>query len=404
MYKAVDVMGFAGGFTLGMVQAGFQLVGKREMKGGFGVPNCEANRGLLGNSWHAEAGDPKTWSTVDADVVFGNPPCSGFSVMSVKSFRGADSPINQCMWEFATYVTRVMPQVAVFESVQVARTSVDGLELMRALRAYVEETTDTQWELFHVRHNAYSLGGCAQRRRYFWVISRVPFGIEVPVVKRLPTLNDALRDLENLPQDWSRQPYRAPAGWWSAPRRSRDLTADGHVAIDNPLTRRLAELLTLGEWLENESIADVIKKYWERHEEFPPAFRSHQTKIMANDFHMGFTTPIRWTGANPARVVTGGSMLTGIHPRLDRTFTHREVARVMGFPDDWRLEPLKRQTGLSMTHGKGITVDCGRWIGGWIKSALDGHPGQHQGISIGEREWDIDVTNSYKMKPGKVKS
>ena len=54
----IDALGFAGGFTLGMVQAGFELVGKREMKGGFGVPNCEANRHLLGNGWRSEAIDP----------------------------------------------------------------------------------------------------------------------------------------------------------------------------------------------------------------------------------------------------------------------------------------------------------------------------------------------------------
>lgn len=76
MLKAIDCMSFAGGFTLGMVQAGFKLVGKREMKGGFGVANCEANRHLLGYDWQAQACDPKDWQVVPAEVVFGNPPCS----------------------------------------------------------------------------------------------------------------------------------------------------------------------------------------------------------------------------------------------------------------------------------------------------------------------------------------
>lgn len=76
-YRAVDVMGFAGGFTLGMAQAGFQLAGKREMKGGFGVANCEANRHLLGNDWQAQVGPAESWEVVSGtDVVFGNPPCS----------------------------------------------------------------------------------------------------------------------------------------------------------------------------------------------------------------------------------------------------------------------------------------------------------------------------------------
>jgi hypothetical protein len=76
MLKAIDCMSFAGGFTMGMVQAGFTLAAKREMKGGFGVANCEANRDLLGYGWKAQASDAKDWTVVPAEVVFGNPPCS----------------------------------------------------------------------------------------------------------------------------------------------------------------------------------------------------------------------------------------------------------------------------------------------------------------------------------------
>jgi len=74
--QAVDVHGFAGGFTLGMVEAGFELVGKRENKQGFGIKNCEVNRHLLGDNWKSEAVDPAEWTVVPAQVVFGNPPCS----------------------------------------------------------------------------------------------------------------------------------------------------------------------------------------------------------------------------------------------------------------------------------------------------------------------------------------
>jgi hypothetical protein len=76
-YGAVDVMGFAGGFALGMTQAGFTLVGKRELPGGFGVANCLANRHLLGDQWEAQVGPADSWEVMpNARVVFGNPPCS----------------------------------------------------------------------------------------------------------------------------------------------------------------------------------------------------------------------------------------------------------------------------------------------------------------------------------------
>lgn len=77
MYRFLDVMGFAGGFTLGMAQAGFELAGKREMPGGFGVANCHANRHLLGNEWETQVGPPETWEVMpNIHAITGNPPCS----------------------------------------------------------------------------------------------------------------------------------------------------------------------------------------------------------------------------------------------------------------------------------------------------------------------------------------
>jgi DNA (cytosine-5)-methyltransferase 1 len=397
-YRAVDVMGFAGGFTLGVVQAGFELVGKREMKGGFGVANCEANRHLLGDSWRAEVGDAATWLVPHGgvDLVFGNPPCSGFSVMSAKHFRGADSPINHCMWAFAGYVARALPTIAAFESVQMARTRVDGLDLMRRLRAHVEELTGRRWDLHHVRHNAYSVGGAAQRRRYFWVISQVPFGVEVPRPTRVPTLNEVVGDLAGLANSWQAQPYRRPPTWWSRGRRADAGVVDGMTIISNPLTTRIGSLMTSVGWRPGEHIAKVARRYYDEHGCLPRSFAAFEKKIIDNDFNMGFTTPVRWNGEHAARVITGGSLLTTVHPTLDRMITMREAARVMGFPDDWRILPLRGQSGLVATWGKGITVDCGRWLGEWVRRALDGDPGTHTGVALGEREWDIDVTHAWK--------
>jgi DNA (cytosine-5)-methyltransferase 1 len=389
-------MSFAGGFTLGMVQAGFQLAGKREMKGGFGVRNCDVNRHLLGTDWQAEACDPKDWSPVSADVVFGNPPCSGFSVMSHKSFRGADSPINECMWNFMHYVAKVKPLVAVFESVQMARTRPDGLALMRQLRDRLEELTEERWGLYHVRHNAYCVGGAAVRRRYFWVVSRIPFGVEPLTPRRLPRLNDVIGDLAPLGDSWWQQPYRSPATWWSSSRRSPSGQVDGQVTVKAPITQRISDLLDGAEWNPKEHAQVVARRYHEAHGSLPISWAATQGKLVDRDFFMGFTTPTRWAGTEPGRVITGGSLLTVLHPWLPRVITHREAARILGFPDDWRISPLRGTSGLNMTWGKGITVDCGRWIGEWIHRALDGQPGEHTGVPLGDREWDIDHTNSWK--------
>jgi len=393
----VDALGFAGGFTLGMVQAGFELVGKREMKGGFGVPNCEVNRHLLGQNWKSEAGDPTQWSVPSADVVAGNPPCSGFSGMSAKHFRGANSPINHCMWSFVDFAARVRPQVAVFESVQLAFTRPDGLALMRVLRRDLEEKTNDHWTLYHVLHNAYSVGGVAHRRRYFWVAARVPFGIEWPHRDKLPVLDDAIGDLEHQSESWSSQERVGNPSWWTAPRTRLDGFVDGHMSVRTPLVQRVVDLLQGVEWKEGEHLARVAKRHYEIHGHLPASWRATEEKVVRSGFNLGFNTPVRWRGSDPARVITGAGPIIALHPRLPRMLSHREVARIMGFPDDWHIEPLKNISGLVATWGKGITVDCGRWIGEWIRTSLDGSPGSYAGIEIGDREFLIDVTNAWSQ-------
>lgn len=69
----------------------------------------------------------------------------------------------------------------------------------------------------------------------------------------------------------------------------------------------------------------------------------------------------------------------------------------MGFPDAWLIDPIKNTPGLIATWGKGITVDCGRWIGEWIHTALDDNPGSYTGDKIGDREFLIDVTNAWSQ-------
>lgn len=396
VYTAIDCQGFAGGFTLGVVQAGFELVAKREMRGGFGVANCEAQRHLLGRRWTSEAVDPSEWTVPSggADLVFGNPPCSGFSVLSSKAFRGVDSKINACMWAFVEYAARVRPQIAIFESVQLAYTS--GHSLMRALHARLEELTGETWTLYHVLHNAYSVGGPAQRRRYFWVASRVPFGIERPRVRRLPLHGEVIGDLIAQPEAWSSLHYVDEPNWYTRRLRSSTGTVDGHVAIDNPNTRRTRELLDGTEWRPGEHAQAVTRRYFDERGDLPPGWSHLVDKLKGQDFFQGYNTPTMWDPEKPSRVITGAGLLNGVHWINRRTFTHREAARILGFPDDWLIEPLRSVSGLFMTWGKGITVDCGRWIATWAKRALDEEPGLYSGEQVGEREFEIDVTNDWK--------
>jgi site-specific DNA-cytosine methylase len=139
----------------------------------------------------------------------------------------------------------------------------------------------------------------------------------------------------------------------------------------------------------------VAKRYYDKYGKLPDLWLNTQ-KLIDKDWQMGFHQPIKLKWERMARVITGAVLHKALHPREDRFLTHREAARIQGFPDDWNIRPLQGVSGLSATWGKGIPVQAGKWIGGWIQNALDGNPGEYTGELIGEREHVIDWTNTYR--------
>lgn len=376
---AIDCQGFAGGFTLGVVQAGFELIAKRENKGGFGVPNCEANRHLLGDSWDVEAVQPSEWTVPEggADLVFGNPPCSGFSVMTSKHLRGEDAKINQCMWDFVEYVARVRPKIAIFESVSSAFRQGQGL--MRGLRQHLENLTDEVWDLHHVIHDAYAVGGPAVRKRYFWVASRVPFNVEQPSLPMAPLHRDVIGDLRDMPFTWEAQPYgpHEPSDYVKHMGFRNDTNewdygyVDGHMTPDVPMHTRIKDLLNSVEWNPRDHYARAVERYVDLNGRLPDSFNQELLpKLREKDFFMGYTQPTMWDPDRPSRVVTGAGPMTIVHYAEKRVLTFREVARILGYPDNWLIAPLANKPGMSLTWGKGITVQAGRWIAGEAMKAL----------------------------------
>lgn len=383
---------FAGGFDLGAVQAGARLVHKVEQVGGFGLDSVRANRHLLGHTWDTQACDPSGWEVLPAHAVFGNPPCSGFSNMTSIDKRGVNASVNACMWEFARYVARVRPLIAAFESVSAAYSN--GLKLMRQLREFVELTTGATWTLHHVLHNARALGGPATRRRYFWVISRVRFGVAQPLLPTVPLLADVLDDLVPLRETWEAQPYLSPATEWVEPRRSARGLVDGHHTGGGQLDTKVRELAEWIDWQPGELQSSALRRCHEKHGELPPAWKGIERSIVEKDFFRRYTSTDRWDGDKPGRVINGDGPLTGVHPLLPRPFTHREAARLMGFPDDWRILPLRGLgSALRRTWGKGITVDAGRWLAHWVQQSIRGEAGPLTGTPVGEREFEVSVIN-----------
>ena len=395
----IDVHCFAGGLALGVAQAGFTLVGKKEGKGAFGAANMEANRHILGDAWQTQADLYENWEPIDARLIVGNPPCSGFSTMSTfdPTLRGPESKLNVCMWGITEYAARVKPEIFVFESVAIAYR--DGRGLMQQLRARLEALSGEKYHLTHVLHSARSCGAPQRRERYFFVAHRVPFGMEAPDTVMLPTLRDTIADLESLSIGWEDQPYTPGPEHPQLARRHghrADGMIDGHATHVTPHVQTMMELADVVEWREGESNVDALRRAYELGIEPPRNWQDRADQLRKADWSTSFDRVRRYVGDKPSPVVVGDSLTMNLHYKLNRTLTHREVARIMGYPDEWRIGSLKGTPQLIRFWGKGVTVDCGRWLGTWLRNSFDGDPGTNTGEIIGDRESLIDYKNWYK--------
>jgi DNA (cytosine-5)-methyltransferase 1 len=349
----MDCQSFAGGFAMGVVRAGFELVGKREHKGAFGTAAMDGNRHLLGHDWKAEDGPADTWTALDADLVFGNPPCSGFSALTTSFDQEWRDKQKECMVDFVRFAAKCKPRVVIMESVQQAYKN--GRELMLDLRKMLEEDTGVDWTLYHVLHNVADLGGSQLRPRYFWVAARIPFGVSI--TRRPPkTVRDTIGDIEFLGSD----------------------DVQGHEVLNAPRVRKLANLAMAAEWREGERSGCAFE-------------RNPTVDVYGSDKNpKGGFCAIRLAYDKPSRVIDGMSPMRFMHPSQPRVITLREVARISGFPDEWTVAPYQKPANRFVWFGKGITVQAGTWIATMAREALLGQARPHQGTLIGDREYLID--------------
>lgn len=379
--NAVDVYGFAGGFTLGVVQAGFKLVAKREMPSGFGVPLCEENRKLLGSGWQVQCDLPSQWEPVtQPDLLFGNPPCSGFSVMNRSTNRGADSTINACMHEFFAYAETCRPTVLIMESVQQAYRQ--GRELMTSLRTKLERGTKCRYDLTHVLHSCAACGGYQRRHRYFLVCSRIPFHVEPPFgddcLPVVPPASVVVSDLVDTALG----------------------DVEGHLTVDldrHANAKRAVALANTGNWKPGTNYEQAVTRAFDAGVDLAATCGLTKYKIVkAVLYSRGWQyTQRRMHPDKPFGAITGAALTNTIHWAHPRTLTHREVARAMGFPDDWACTPAVEHDDGHKWWGKGVTVQAGRWIASCARNSLDNANTKPSGELVGDRERLVDVTTRY---------
>jgi DNA (cytosine-5)-methyltransferase 1 len=263
-----------------------------------------------------ELGSGNVRSLNEQLVIFGGPPCQGFSTSNQRT-RTRENPLN---WLFKHYLRIVMetrPDWVVFENVKGILETEGGFFLRSVLKQLAEGGyTVSDWVL-----NAADFGVPQRRWRLFVVGSLRGKKVDkpAPTVSACVTVGDAILDLPVLRNGACidvRQYRSVPKSAYARQMRGNLETCANHLVTRND--------------------AKILKRY--RHIPTGGNWQSIPRKLMANyaDTSQCHTGIYRRLVLNRPSVVIGNfrkNML--IHPTQDRGLSVREAARLQSFPDNF---------------------------------------------------------------------
>lgn len=307
----------AGGMDIGFERAGVEVILANEMVKTFADTYC-ANHdpsvmhvgdvaGLLGTIGNLRG----------ADIVFGGPPCQGFSVAGKMN---PNDPRGQLIFSFLDVVGEVMPKAFVMENVK----ALGEMRRWEGVRArYFDRAAKLGYECHKFTLNATEYGVPQKRERTFFIglrqdICDVDFSERTwEILKGLketaPTVREALADLGRA--GTSTNPSTCPAKITFAKNPIMRSTPYAGMYFNGA-----------GRPIDVDHYANTV----------PASMGGNRTPIIDEDYLYG-TMGFDWVAGYHRDLQGGMSPRSGEAPKWLRRITIREVMRLQTFPDDYEL-------------------------------------------------------------------
>ena len=348
---AVDLFAGAGGMTLGFEQAGFDVLASLEIDPihcathQFNFPFWTVLCKSVEETTGEEIRNSSQIANQEIDVVFGGPPCQGFSLIGKRSF---DDPRNSLVFHFIRLVIELQPKFFVLENVK-GMTVGKHKEFIAEIISQFSESgyqVNTNYQVL----NAANYGVPQNRERLFLLgshqnieLPKYPEKITFPGQK-YPTVWEALQDLpviENYPelyqQDWIITEFSNPSNY---AKKLRNLEIDKN----NYSYQRQYDHNLLTSSLRSKHSTESRERFASTpHGKIESISRFHKL-----DPHGLCNTLRAGTPSNKGAFTSPRP----IHPFIPRCITVREAARLHSYPDWFRFHPTKwhgfRQIGNSV--------------------------------------------------------
>jgi len=359
---AIDLFCGAGGMSLGMEKAGFDIalavdydgyhVATHERNFPYGRVKCASVQDLDGKAIRQLSG-----CTGDIDLIFGGPPCQGFSNMGL---RDTHDPRNTLIFHFARLVDEIHPKAFVMENV----TGLSMGATRTVFDAFLEKVSSRYNVTLPVQIlNAIDFGVPQARKRLFVIGIRKDIGQTASYPARseaikVPSVIAAIGDLPRVEADDNL------FGGDSAPYFQTPERENKYALIARGLSRSRNDFSHTRHWDTTMVTGCQRVKHTESALELYRSTAPGETvpghKLPR--LHPDGVCPTLRAGATSER----GSHTAPrpIHPIVARVITAREAARLHGYPDWFSFYPAKmhayRQIGNSVcppvAHAVGLEV------------------------------------------------
>lgn len=346
----IDLFSGAGGLSLGFEQAGFDVRAAVEIDPihcathKFNFPDCAVIPGSVAGISGSDIREVARLSVHDTvDVVFGGPPCQGFSMIG---HRSLDDPRNRLVYDFVRIVQELDANYFVFENVKGLTVGKQRHFLEEVVRAFEDQGYDVRqpWKVF----DAASFGVPQHRERLILVGAKK--GLAVPsypdalthaadrgdtlALPSGPTVRQALSDLPNA------DAFDVLA--------QTDIVRGVQFGVPSPYAREM-RCLDESAWhfgyVREWNSEDLTSSWQTDHSQISrsrfASTAAGQTEPISRFFKLaadGLSNTLR-AGTDGAR----GAFTSPrpIHYIYDRCVTVREMARLHGFPDWFRFHSTK---------------------------------------------------------------
>lgn len=257
-------------------------------------------------------------------VVFGGPPCQGFSVANTKT-RNLDNPSNWMFQEYLRFVSELEPEWFLFENVAGFKSFNSGIFAQQVESALQKPKTGLSYTTSTALLDASDFGVPQKRQRFFIVGHKQSAGgrkIDFSELekKELVSVDDAISDLPELNngQMSDSMPYKqkAKSKYAKLMRGRLKRARQNYVSSNFPHIVERYKVIKQGEnWKSalEKGLMDTYSSTKNTHSGIYKRLKANEPSVTIANYRK--------------------SML--IHPWQNRGLSLREAARLQSFPDNY---------------------------------------------------------------------